>query len=447
LGVDFGSRSRNDLTIGNITSNSVLAQAGLRRGDEIISIDGREFSSQAAALNYINRVGTTQELDLVVLRNGQYVNLDASLAGLDNRIAGRGAARAYLGVTFDDQARDLRVFNIDSGSPAFQAGLRRGDQILSIDGRRFGSYSDAVSYIQGRSPRDQLDLVVWRDGREIDLQANLAGFAQGQGRFEGRATSFTDQGSRAGLGVVFDDRSSDQILVSQVTQGSPAELAGLRRGDVILSVDGQRMSAYDDVVRYIGERSPEDRVDIQVLRNGRRVNLEASLASRQEVFEDRSGFNSQFDRESRFDSQFERDSRFDRDARFQRDTERSRQFRDRFTDDEGIEASGRVRSGVDRESTLPARVQESREAMRRRASESSERFNGRRTDDESSRDRSGRNSSESRSGSDDTGSDRDSRVSTTTRERERNRGQDSTFGEGEPTSDRERDPRRESDDN
>ena len=393
LGIEFDARARNDLRIGSITSSSILGRAGLRRGDEIVSIDGREFSSQAAALNYLNRVGPNQTLDIVVLRNGDYVNLDASLAGLGTGIGGRTAARAYLGVTFDDQARDLRVFDIDRGSPAVRAGLRRGDQILSIDGREFDSYSDAVAYIQGRSPDDRLDLVVWRDGREIDLQANLAGFGQGTGRIASRTRSSFDVGPRAGLGVVFDERSSDQILISEVTEGSPAAIAGLRRGDVILSVDGRRMSSFDDVTRYIGQRSPREQVDIAVLRNGRRMNLQAELASRQQVFEE------------------------DESTPRERDIQRSPRFGDRFVE-EGFDESERF-PDRQRDAGLPGRVRESREAMRRRASETTERFDGQRgsTSRESSLDR------------------------------ERNRGQDSTYGEGETTPDRDRDPERGSDDN
>ena len=398
LGVEFDSRFRNDLRIGDITSSSILGRAGLRRGDEIISIDGREFSSQAAALRYLNRVGPNQNLDIVAFRNGEYVNLDASLAGLNTGIRGRTAARAYLGVTFDDQARDLRVFNVDRGSPAFRAGLRRGDQILSIDGREFDSYSEAVDYIQDRSPSEQLDLVVWRNGREIDLQANLAGMGQGTGRIAGRTTSSFDVGGRAGLGVVFDERSTDQIVISDITDGSPAQLAGLRRGDVILSVDGRRMSSFGDMTRYIGQRSPQEQVDITVLRNGRRMNLQAELASRRQVFDEDQGT-----------------------SRFQRDTQRSTRFGDRFVE-EGFDASERF-PDRQRDTGLPARVQESREAMRRRASDTTERFNGQ----GASRDRSERTQSE--------------------RDRERNRGQDSAFGEGEPAAERDYDPRRESDDN
>jgi S1-C subfamily serine protease len=436
LGIQFRSRARGDLTIGSVASTSILAQAGLRRGDEIVSINGREFSSQAAALNYINRIGPSEELDVVVLRNGQYLNLDASLAGLDTQFAGRATARAYLGVTFDDRARDLRVFNIDRNSPAFRAGLRRGDTILSIDGQEFDSYTDAVDYIQGRSPNEQLDLVVWRDGREIDLQADLAGFGRGAGRAEGRTASWIDDSSRAGLGVVFDERSSDQVRVAQVTQGSPAEIAGLRRGDVILSVDGRRMSSFDDVTQYIGQRSPEEQVDIQVLRNGRRLNLEASLASRQEVFEDESA-PARIDRDMRFqdDTRFESETRFDR-------TQPSTQFRDRFAEDEGIDASGRVESGRERESTLPGRVRESREAMRQRTSETKERFDGQRDRSGDSRQRNSMPKGTGRNGGDDRSS-----TGERTAERERNRGRDSTFGEGEPTTERESDPRRGSDDN
>ena len=76
---------------------------------------------------------------------------------------------------------------------------------------------------------------------------------------------------RAYLGVSLRDGN----VVSEVVRGGPADEAGVRRGDRIVSVAGSR-----DVVAAVAERSPGDEVELVVRRGGRRVELTAELEER-----------------------------------------------------------------------------------------------------------------------------------------------------------------------
>ncbi len=94
---------------------------------------------------------------------------------------------------------------------------------------------------------------------------------------------------RAYLGVSTSDPiTGSGALVQQVTPGGPAERAGLRAatsatgegGDVIVAVDGKPVVTPDDVVAAVGARQPGDRVTLEVLRDGQRVSLDATLGER-----------------------------------------------------------------------------------------------------------------------------------------------------------------------
>jgi hypothetical protein len=71
-------------------------------------------------------------------------------------------------------------------------------------------------------------------------------------------------------------------LITDVVPGSPAEGAGLRRGDIIFSVDRQRLEQGQDLARIIGARRPGDEVTLGVWRQGRTEFVRVRLAEHPE---------------------------------------------------------------------------------------------------------------------------------------------------------------------
>jgi S1-C subfamily serine protease len=86
---------------------------------------------------------------------------------------------------------------------------------------------------------------------------------------------------RAYLGVSTSDpeRGSGALVVETVS-GGPAAEAGLRAGDVILSVGGRRVPGSDDVAAAIEARRPGRRVEIEYRRGSVTRSLEVELGVR-----------------------------------------------------------------------------------------------------------------------------------------------------------------------
>ena len=74
--------------------------------------------------------------------------------------------------------------------------------------------------------------------------------------------------------------SAEGALVQDVTPGSPGARAGLRTYDVIIAVDGKPIDGDDALIQLIAARSPGSAATVQVLRDGRALNVRLKLAER-----------------------------------------------------------------------------------------------------------------------------------------------------------------------
>jgi putative serine protease PepD len=86
---------------------------------------------------------------------------------------------------------------------------------------------------------------------------------------------------RAYLGVSTAEGSGGAV-VREATAGGPAARAGLRTGDLIVAVGGERIAGPDDVAAAIQDRSPGESVDVEVRRDGELRTLEVQLTARPE---------------------------------------------------------------------------------------------------------------------------------------------------------------------
>jgi C-terminal processing protease CtpA/Prc len=171
--------------------------------------------------------------------------------------------RPQLGVTFyDSLTSGATIATVLPDTAADRAGLRRGDQILSINGRRFDDYRDAFDYIDVfRGSR--MDLVVKRDGEHVRLAADLT------------TRPLMASGDRPELGLWFSQENGFEI--GRTANGSIAYNAGLRSGDRVVAIDGQPVTTQRALTRYLADLQPNERVNIDISRNGRQIRLDSEL--------------------------------------------------------------------------------------------------------------------------------------------------------------------------
>jgi C-terminal processing protease CtpA/Prc len=214
-----------------------------------------------------------------------------------NQSSSQRSSHPMLGITAG-ASRDGRVLvsQVDRNSPAAEAGLRSGDEIAAVNGARVEQIQQLIQLMNDSNPNAPLSLSVWRDGRMHTLSARLQSGNNRQQTFSQRGWSNQNSGrsnddtvyyhghERASLGVALSEGTRHGVRVASVFPNSPAQQAGIRPGDRLTRINGQPIYTYRDVVRIIGSRDPNSRVQLDVDRNGQQQQLTATLADRDQAF-------------------------------------------------------------------------------------------------------------------------------------------------------------------
>lgn len=170
-----------------------------------------------------------------------------------------GIRRGLFGVAVQDLTPQLAtamglqersgaiVAAVDRGSAADDAGIREGDVILAVNGKPVKGASDVRNRFGLLQVGDSMELQILRDGKERRLTGRMAdpyrNFVRGS-----RVSSSLDG---ALLGELDRRGGIAGIPVGTVAENSAAWLAGLREGDRILQVNGERIGGLRDIAAVL----------------------------------------------------------------------------------------------------------------------------------------------------------------------------------------------------
>ena len=160
----FGMSRPVGAVITRVVPGSAAAQAGLVAGDIVMTVNGRPVRNSAALRNAIGMLAVGDVMTFEVINNGRKRTVRARIAEPDYaRIDAARASDRLAGATLEDlppghpdagPQGSVGVHEVERGSPAWRAGLRAGDVIVSIN-RQAITTVDEVPAAVGRSP-DQL---------------------------------------------------------------------------------------------------------------------------------------------------------------------------------------------------------------------------------------------------------------------------------------------------
>lgn len=154
--------------LGNVPKDSVAGLAGFHQGQEIVSIEGKATPSwESVSMQVLAHIGEDKTINVSVReqRDGVLQNkvLDVGLVG-DTTESNWLDTLGFVPV---DPVPPI-VGNVLSDFPAAHAGLKPGDQIVSVDGHAVTSRMDVIHYVQSR-PNKKIHLVVERKNQKLSL--------------------------------------------------------------------------------------------------------------------------------------------------------------------------------------------------------------------------------------------------------------------------------------
>jgi serine protease Do len=228
---------------------------------------------------------------------------------------GRGSS---IGVRIQEADQGgVLIDEVEDGSPAEKAGVRRGDVVVEFDGERVRGARHFSRLVQETPDGRSVKATVMRDGARQTLDITpTAGERFGWGSdhviglpgiereierglealprnfsfdFDWDGSPMIAGGARARLGARLQpltDQLAEYfgatagVLVSTVEDDSPAAKAGLRAGDVITSVNGRAVNEPSDVTREIREAEAATALQLGVVRDRQSLTLKAEIPER-----------------------------------------------------------------------------------------------------------------------------------------------------------------------
>lgn len=271
---DFSVAIGNPFGLGQTVTSGIVSALG-RSGLNLENFEN--FIQTDAAINSGNSGGALVNL------NGELIGINTAILGPNGGNVGIGFAipsnmmknlteqildfgevkRGMLGVQGGEVTSELAealgyesskgafVSQIVPDSAADKAGLKAGDVIVSINGKRIDTFSELRAKVATLGAGKQIELGVVRDGKNMTFDVTL-----------GESTNSKTQAEKLHEGLAgaeltntTDSDSTTGVKVSSVAQGSPTEAYQLLKDDIIIGVNRQPVKNLAEF-RKILEKQP-----------------------------------------------------------------------------------------------------------------------------------------------------------------------------------------------
>lgn len=265
--------------------------------------DYEDFIQTDAAINPGNSGGPLVNLQGEVIgintaiasRNGGYQGVGFAIPSnmarhvMDSIVENGSVTRGYLGAYIQDLNTDLaKSFGFDSsegvlvsdvmpGGPADKAGLKAGDIITKLNGKKATSSSQLRNAVAATDPHTKMKVEIYRDGSRQTLAVEIGKLDEDQVAMAAPGAASNDQ-----LGINVEtltgetarqlgyDRDERGVVVTQVDPSGLAARTGIRRGDIVVAIDDSAIDSVADFRDAVRKHDLKDGIRMQIMRDGAR---------------------------------------------------------------------------------------------------------------------------------------------------------------------------------
>ncbi|MCP3965241.1 MAG: PDZ domain-containing protein [Lentisphaerae bacterium] len=227
VGIPQDSPKMRSIEVATIIKKSPEYKAGLRVNDKIVKLNDKAFF--CTWNDFVQKVlFTVGKVKMDVKRDGKTIKL--AYTPKENPYAPKRLKFEKLAWPFFEPLIPIAMYP-KPGSPAAEAGVKRGDILMSINGEKVSDYY-AFAYIVDLSDGKPLTLVLRRDGKDITIK-NIKALPR---KFEDpKQQELADNNYKIGISY------TRGLKISLIAPDLPAAMAGIKVGDLIEKLNGKKI--------------------------------------------------------------------------------------------------------------------------------------------------------------------------------------------------------------
>ncbi len=252
----FGLKEEYGALVKDVVEDSPAEKAGMKKDDVIIEWNNSRVESATQLKRMVRETPAGRTVRVGLMRDGGFLTLDATLSS------------------------GMKKFSFDIGDPV-------KSYVLSLK-----DYEKGLKEYEGDMKEFKDKLITIKEGigdKLIELclpsVPGVPGIGKtimicgGKPRMGVTLQSITPQ-----LREYFGVKDAQGVLISSVIEGSAAEKAGLKAGDVIISIDGKKIEDAGDVVEIVHEKA-EGALSVVVVRNKQEKSFTVTLEKKEDAEE------------------------------------------------------------------------------------------------------------------------------------------------------------------
>ena len=272
----------NPFGLGGSVSKGILSSKSRRTSKVGEKLEIPDWLQTDASINpgnsggpLINLNGKVIGINVAVLKEGQGIGFAIPIKRVNQSLSRLFTPEFlddnWFGAEIEAGEQPPKIAKIELGSPADKAGLKIGDQLELLNGKKTETFIDVASNLIGLGKKRDIKIQIIRKGEKKTVNVKLipedAVFNSGLIRQKMGAIlkPLTPE-----LADALNHNSTDGFVISQIDNDSPAKEAGLQPGLIITSINGEKFNDMIDIARFVNSKKTGEEIVLEIIQLRRR---------------------------------------------------------------------------------------------------------------------------------------------------------------------------------